>query len=46
MAAGGGGAAGGECEATGRGEEPVGLGVTTGMGMTVMGMEEGDGGAG
>lgn len=34
-------AAGGESVATGRGEAPVGLGVTTGMGMTAMGMEEG-----
>lgn len=45
----GGGAAGGESVATGRGEVPVGLGVTTGMGMTVTGREEGgregDGGA-
>lgn len=40
MAAGG-GAAGGESVATGRVGEPVGLGVTTGMGMTVMGMEGG-----
>lgn len=37
----GGGAAGGESVATGRVGEPVGLGVTTGMGMTVMGMEGG-----
>lgn len=46
----GGGAAGGESVATGRVDEPVGLGVTTGMGITVMGMEgggrEGDIGAG
>lgn len=35
----GGAAAGGESVATGRVGEPVGLGVTTGMGMTVMGME-------
>ena len=43
-------AAGGESVATGRGQEPAGLGVTMGMGMTAMGMEEGgregDGGAG
>lgn len=37
----GGGAAGGQSVATGRVGEPVGLGVTTGMGMTVMGMEGG-----
>lgn len=46
----GGGAAGGERVATGRVDEPVGLGVTTGMGITVKGMEgggrEGDIGAG
>lgn len=41
----GGGAAGGGSAATGRGEDPVGLGVTTGMGMTATGMEEGEGGA-
>lgn len=45
----GGGAAGGESVDTGRGEDLVGLGATTGTGMTVMGMEEGgregDGGA-
>lgn len=37
----GGGAAGGESVAPGRVDEPVGLGVTTGMGITVMGMERG-----
>lgn len=46
----GGGAAGGESVARGRVDEPVGLGVTTGMGITVIGMEgggrEGDMGAG
>lgn len=40
-AAAGGGATGGESVAIGTGGDPVGLGVTTGMGMTVMGMEEG-----
>lgn len=34
-------AAGEESVVTGRVGEPVGLGVTTGMGMTVMGMEGG-----
>lgn len=34
-------AGGGESVATCRVGEPVGLGVTTGMGMTVMGMEGG-----
>ena len=40
MAAGG-GAAGGESVATGSVGEPAGLGVTTGMGMTVMGIDGG-----
>ena len=40
MAAGG-GAAGGDSVATGKVAEPVGLGVTTGMGITVIGMEGG-----
>lgn len=37
-----GGAAGGESVVTGRVGEPVRLGVTTGIGMTVMGTEGGD----
>lgn len=37
----GGGAAGGESVAAGTGGDPVGLGMTTGMGMTAMGTEEG-----
>lgn len=38
----GGGATGGESVAIGRVGELVAFGVTTGMGMTVMGMEGGD----